>query len=307
MKTFEEILERRSFLKKLSWFFMALIITSLAYRLPTAENTIKKLSVYCLTILLFVIISSLLDVINDYYMTKDISKKRPIKGILQVIKILIFIVLSIILVAMLIGQDPIVLISGIGAFTAILSIVFKDALLGLVAGVQITSDNLLRIGDWIEIPSTGVEGTVEDISLMSVKVMGFDNTMMTVPAYTFLSTAFRNWHPVIDGKKRRLIITLPIDINTIKESGDSTNLAAFRKHMVALIKSFPVVRDDMAVICRTCTIKDGHGAPIEIMFFIKDNDYSVVCDITSTVTEAAITAAKKYDLGIFQLNSDHAE
>jgi len=169
----------------------------------SSKALVDKVSLFGMIVTLMIIVASAIDIASDFYATKRIAKRRPLKGPLQILKSLILFVFGIVMLAILIGQSPLVLISGIGTFTAILSIVFKDALLGLVVGIQITSENLLQIGDWISIPSAGVEGTVTDIALISVKVTSFDNTVTTVPAYTFLSTPFKNWHKTINEHKRQ--------------------------------------------------------------------------------------------------------
>ncbi|HUM24564.1 MAG TPA: mechanosensitive ion channel family protein, partial [Saccharofermentans sp.] len=143
---------------KFSLFAIVLIISKCANRFPGIADFIVDTCFFLSIIIMMVVISSIIDIANAYYMTKMISKKRPIKGPLQIARIVIFFVLGLIMIAKLINQNPIVLISGIGAFTAILSIVFKDALLGLVASIQLTSDGLLRIGDFISLPKEGIEG-----------------------------------------------------------------------------------------------------------------------------------------------------
>ena len=123
----------------------------------------------------------------------EVSKKRPIKGLLQIIEIFIAIILVTFVIANWIDESPLVLLSGIGAFAAVLSIIFKDTLLGFVAGVQLATNDMVHIGDWIEMPKYSVDGMITDISLISVKVENADNTITTVPAYALVSDSFKNW------------------------------------------------------------------------------------------------------------------
>ncbi len=224
---------------KFSLFAIVLIISKCANRFPGIADFIVDTCFFLSIIIMMVVISSIIDIANAYYMTKMISKKRPIKGPLQIARIVIFFVLGLIMIAKLINQNPIVLISGIGAFTAILSIVFKDALLGLVASIQLTSDGLLRIGDFISLPKEGIEGTVMDISLMSVRIHAFDNTICTVPAYTILSSTFRNWYEIERNKNRQIKLIVWIDSNSIKALNQAQSKATTKKFPEIELSNIP--------------------------------------------------------------------
>lgn len=176
---------------------------------------IKATTVYSIVVIMLVI-NSVLDIVDDLYQRKDISKRRPIKGILQVVEIGVFIVLGVVIIASWIGESPLVLLSGFGAFAAVTSFVFKDTLLGFVAGLQLTSNDMIRIGDWIEVPGHNIDGTVSDISLISVEIDNFDNTTSTVPAYTLLTHTFKNWRKMSRTEARRIKRSVHIDINSVR-------------------------------------------------------------------------------------------
>jgi len=265
-----------------------------------------KISAIGAIISLILLTSSVLDIVNDLYMTKSISKRRPIKGPLQIVKITIDVLLSIILTAVLINQEPLVLISGVGAFTAILSIIFKDALTGLVAGVQITSENMLEIGDWISIPSMDVEGEVTDIALITVKIKAFDNTIITVPSSTFQSTPFKNWHKTIKGKQRQVNFSLSIDPDTVKADGDSTNLTKWRNHITETIKNDPHCKTKLSVIVKTEGSKSGYGIPVSILFTTDIVNYEEFCEYNSLKGELAIASLKDFNLKPFQARPSSA-
>lgn len=317
--------KKNKLVNEVSLFAAILMISALAFRLPEVSGFIRKLAFYFLVIMLGRIISSTINVINEYYQTKAISKKKPIKGLLQIAKVLLYMVLVLIVVASLIGQDPLVLIGGIGAFTAILSIVFKDALLGLVAGVQISSDSLLQIGDWVNIESEGVEGTVTDIALMSVKILGFDNTVYTVPTYTFLSVPFKNWHPVVKGGARRIVRTVYIDVNSMKSLGVSevasykkshpesiyiddiiatskgvTNLTLYRADLISHIKADSRVCADRDVVVTIGETPSVNGLPIEMYFFTTETNWVNYTKVSSDMMELAIMLSRKHGITIFQ-------
>lgn len=153
---------------------------------------------------------------NEVYERRPEAHERPIKGFLQVIKILVLSGAAIIIVAILLNQSPLLLLSGLGAITAVLLLVFKDTILSLVASVQLSTGDMLRVGDWIEMPGMNADGDVIDISLHTVKVQNFDKTITFVPTYRLVSDSFRNWRGMAEAGGRRIKRALPIDQNTIR-------------------------------------------------------------------------------------------
>lgn len=284
------------------FFFFVIAFT---FRMPKIELLLVKVSVLSMILILMSIINTIVDIIIDFYSSKEISKSRPIKGPLQVVKIIIFLVLSMIFIAVLINQNPVVLVSGIGAFTAILTIVFKDALLGFVAGVQITSEGLLQIGDWIKIPSMDVEGSVADISLISVKVTAFNNTTYNVPAYAFVSNAFVNYHETIDEGKRQISRVIYVDGKSIKteEDGTTTNLTLYRQALAKKIMASEHAKTEFPLQVRTADSKNGFGIPVEIFFTTDVVDYDEYCAYSSYVGELAYAALREFDLKPYQAAS----
>ncbi|MBO6192970.1 MAG: mechanosensitive ion channel [Clostridiales bacterium] len=259
-----------------------------------------KLSSAFSIITLMIVVCDILDVINEVYILNEISKRRPIKGILQVVKIAICILLGIILISLLLNQNPVVLISGVGAFTAVISLVFKDAIVGLVAGIQITSEHIFEIGDWISIPSLGVEGEVKDIALITVKIQGFDNIMHTVPTSSFQTTPFKNWHKTVRNKMRQVKFSLTIDPDTIAKDGEETNLTLWRHKVLEMIKADPHYREGFATQCRTQGSSSGYGIPVEIYFTTDVADYDSYCEYVSTIGSNAAALLKEYDLKCFK-------
>lgn len=282
-------------------------LSTFSDRLGNAGKLTGKIAVFGLVIIVMLSVGSAIDIISDFYATKSISKKRPLKGPLQILKSLLYFVFSIVVLAVLIGQSPIVLISGIGTFTAILSIVFKDALLGLVAGIQITSENLLQIGDWISIPSANVEGTVTDIALISVKVTAFDNTVITVPAYTFLSTPFKNWHSTIKNAERQASYTLSINADSVNEENGLVNITAFRQDILKRISEDPHTVKDHSIVCRTGNPTEGNGLPLEVFFTIDITDYSEYCSYVSEHKELTLASMSKFGLKPYQRSYSSAK
>jgi miniconductance mechanosensitive channel len=171
-----------------------------------------------LLVVIFVvfIITSSLNAIEEIYRGYEIYKTRPIKGVLQVVNIINFIIGGVVAIALLVGESPVVLLGGIGAMTAVTSLIFKDAILGFVAGIQLTGNDMVRIGDWIEVPNYSANGTVVDMSLTTVKVENFDNTITTVPAYAMITNAFINWRGMEDSGGRRIKRSLYINVSDVR-------------------------------------------------------------------------------------------
>src|SRR5690625_4416117 len=162
------------------------------------------------------VINRLLSVINDVYQTYEVSKEKPIKGYIQVVKIIVIVIGIILVIANLMGESPIILLSGLGALSAVLMLVFRDSILGLVAGVQLTSNDMVRVGDWIEMPKYGADGDVIDISLNTVMVRNFDRTITMVPSYALISDSFINWRGMQESGGRRIKRALYIDMTSIE-------------------------------------------------------------------------------------------
>lgn len=171
-----------------------------------------------LLVVIFVvfIVTASLNAIEEIYRGYEIYKTRPIKGVLQVVNIINFIIGGVVAIALLVGESPMVLLGGIGAMTAVTSLIFKDAILGFVAGIQLTGNDMVRIGDWIEVPNYSANGTVIDMSLTTVKVENFDNTITTVPAYAMITNAFINWRGMEDSGSRRIKRALYINVSDVR-------------------------------------------------------------------------------------------
>ncbi len=168
-----------------------------------------------LIIVLIIIVSSLLDSVNEFYKQYEISKTRPITPVLQIAKVIMFIVAGILLIGNIMGKNPLTLLGGIGALSAVFSLVFKDPILGFVGGVQLTSTDMLRVGDIITVPKYSAEGTVTDIGLTTISLQGFDKKTVTIPSYSLITDSFTNYRGMQESGGRRFRSTFYIDINSI--------------------------------------------------------------------------------------------
>jgi len=181
--------------------------------------------------LIFIWLSVLFALLNAVQMIaekKERNKGMPIKGFTQAIKLVATVVSLIFVLAVLLGKSPVYLFSGLGALTAVLLLVFKDAILGFVAGIQISANNMVRVGDWIEMPKAGADGDVIDVSLTTVKVQNWDKTITTIPTYSLISDSFKNWRGMSEMGGRRIKRSINFDISSIKFA-DEAQLARWSK------------------------------------------------------------------------------
>ncbi|WP_147534344.1 mechanosensitive ion channel family protein [Bacillus marasmi] len=226
--TWDNIVLERKVFHKLSHIVPAIIIYYFAATFPDYQTIIEKGAITYIIIVGLLVINSLLNAINDIYQTFEISKSRPIKGYIQVVNIVVLTLGAILVIANLIGESPFILLSGIGALSAVLMLVFKDSLLGLVAGVQLTANDMVRVGDWIEMTKYGADGEIIDISLNTVKVQNWDKTITTIPSYALISDSFKNWRGMQSSGGRRIKRSLFIDTNSIEFCSEAM-LEKFKK------------------------------------------------------------------------------
>jgi len=175
----------------------------------------KIVGIYVALVIL-AIFMGFLDALVDIYRGYEISRHRPIKGYLQVVKIILAVAVVIYIISSLMNRSPVVLLSGLGAMTAILLLIFKDTILGFVASIQLVGNDMVRIGDWIAMPQYGADGDVIDMNLTTVKVQNWDKTITTVPTYSLVSQSFKNWRGMDESGGRRIKRDVHIDVTSIR-------------------------------------------------------------------------------------------
>ncbi|OWR28503.1 mechanosensitive ion channel protein MscS [Saccharibacillus sp. O23] len=212
----DDIIVEKKVFHKLSHLVPAIIIYFFAPVFPIYQSLIEKLAAAYMIIATIIVLNALLDAFEAIYRSFEISKIRPVKGYIQVVKIVLFIIGGIVVISSLIGQNPLIILSGLGALSAVLMLIFKDSILGLVAGVQLSSNDMVRVGDWIEMPKYNADGDVIDITLNTVKVMNFDKTITMVPSYAFISDSFRNWRGMQTSGGRRIKRSVNLDTSSIR-------------------------------------------------------------------------------------------
>lgn len=250
----------------------------------------------------------------------DSLKGHSLKGLTQMLKILSICVGLIIIVSLLIDKNPVYILSGLGASAAVLMLVFKDTIVGLVAGVQLSANDMLRPGDWIEAPKHGVNGIVEDVSLTTVKVRNWDMTIVTVPPYSLVSDSFQNWRGMHDRGGRRVKRAINIDLNTVRFMNDDelnamksekwmenyaspsqpvVNLHLFRYYVEQYIANHPNVNHEMMSMVRQLQ-STNYGVPIELYFFTKTTQWVEYEGIQAEVFDHVFAVAPRFGLRVFQ-------
>lgn len=205
---------------RLSHLAPAAVINLLAVGLfadyPGVVSFINAAVTIYITVVVLLVFSAVINSIQHYLEAGEAGKGIPIKGFAQAIKLILFIIGAILVLSVIFGKSPIYFLSGLGALTAVLLLVFRDALLGLVAGIMISTNQMVKIGDWIEMPSAGADGDVIDVSLTTVKVSNWDRTITTIPSYDLIAKSFKNWRGMFESKGRRIKRSLLIDMNSVR-------------------------------------------------------------------------------------------
>ena len=199
----------------------------------TIAILIRRLSVCAITLVIALSISSILNAADVIYSGLADYRSRPIKGYLQLLKLSVGIITLVVIVATLFDRSPLLFLSGLGAMTAVMLLVFKDTILSLVASVQLTGNDMIRVGDWIEMPKYGADGDVVDIALHTVKVQNWDKTITTIPTHKLIEDSFKNWRGMSQAGGRRIKRSVFIDVNTIRFL-ESDDIEGFEKYALLL-------------------------------------------------------------------------
>ena len=285
------------------------------------EFSQKICAVYIIAAILFTI-NGLLLVMLDVYNAKDKQKSRPMKGFVQVLQVLLFFIGGIIIIAVLLDKSPMTLFAGLGASAAVLMLVFKDSILGFVAGVQLSANDMLRIGDWISLPNDTANGTVEEITLNTVKIRNWDNTISTVPPYTLVNYSFQNWRGMQESGGRRVNKNIYLDMTTLKfctpdmldvirkdvplmadyqpaEGEVPTNAQLYRIYIERYLRSLPVVNQDLDLIISQKE-PTTYGVPVQVYFFSRNKVWKEYERIQSDIFDHLLVMVGKFDLKLYQ-------
>jgi miniconductance mechanosensitive channel len=288
---------------------------------PKVINFIEVvLSLYS-AVIMIIVANSFLNAVYHIYGDFHLADSKPIKGYVQIGKIIVFVVGSIVIISMMIGQSPLTILAGLGAMSAVLLLIFKDSILGFVAGVMISNNDLLRIGDWMTMQKHNVDGVVIDISLVIVKVRNFDNSISMIPTYSFISESFQNWRSMLEAGGRRLRRSILIDLQSVREvddsliektrnfsipnhilasnTGNQTNLGLFRWYLIDYLTKHPAVNQQMSVLVRLLPSLE-NGIPLEFTVFSIIESLNEYENFQSGLMEHILTTLHQFDLKVYQ-------
>lgn len=270
--------------------------------------------------------NTFLDNLLYAFSRRDKFSPYAVKGIFQMGK-LIFIGIGVIIgLSILVGKSPVAILTALGASAAILMLVFKDTIMGLVASVQLTANKMLKKGDWIIVPKHGANGEVIDITLTTVKILNWDNSITTVPPYSLVADSFQNYQAMRDVGARRVCRAVYIDINSVRylseaeiielrrtsllpdsedgEEKEEVNITLFRAYLERWIESHPEVRSDLLFMVRQLDPTPS-GLPLQLYFFFKVTEWKPFEHLQSAALDHVYATAPRFGLRLFQTPSGH--
>lgn len=282
----------------------------------------QKICAIYIILSLLLAINGVLLMILDIYAEKATVKNRPMKGFIQVLQVLLFFVGGIIMIAIIVNKSPASLFAGLGASAAILMLVFKDTILGFVAGIQLSANDMVRLGDWITIPSGNANGVVQEITLNTVKIQNFDNTISTIPPYSLVNNPFQNWRGMVESGGRRVMKNITLDLTTLKfctpemldtfrkniplladyqpeEGVIPTNSQVYRVYIERYLCSLPVVNQDLDLIISQKEATT-YGVPIQVYFFSRNKIWKEYERIQSDIFDHLLAMVPQFELKVYQ-------
>ena len=307
--------------------FCMLIAPVVVYFLITlalpADLVLDFLLKFCRIYIIVVFMKLLCSIITAMYTLSsehDKMKNHSMKGFYQMLKLVVICVGTIVIISNLVGKNPGVILTGLGAGTAILMLVFQDTIKGFVAGIQLIANDMLRPGDWICAPKYGADGDVLEVTLTTVKVQNWDKTIVTVPPYALVNDSFQNWRGMFDHGGRRVKRSINIDMNTVRfctkeemeayrkqpwmegfeETGnEEVNLYIFRHYVDHYLRHHPKVNPEMTLLVRQLQ-PSAQGLPVELYFFSADTRWIKYEQIQAEVFDHVLAVLHTFGLKVFQ-------
>lgn len=336
--TWDDILYDQGFFRKLA----ALIPPLAAYVVLTFieweyKGIVRRFVDVWLIIVSLFIINSLLTSINRIYESYPVSKNRPITFFIQLIKVFLYTVVVITIISVLVNKSPEHLIVGLSAFAAVLLLIFKDSILGFVAGIQLTANKMIRIGDWIQMDKNNANGSVLEVNLYTVKVQNWDMTISTIPTYQLVSESFTNWRGMQESAGRRIMRSINIDMNsvhflshdeiqkfttsaflkdyidqmleklgninkdkmTVLDERKLTNIGIFRYYMDAWINANPDININMTHMVRQ--LQPGPtGMPIQIYCFSANKEWVSYEKLQADIFDHIMAVLPEFGLKVYE-------
>ena len=293
---------------------------------PGTVDFIQRICMVFIILTALSFISSFLKALYSVYSEHESMRDRPLKGLLQTALVLLWFVGGILILSVLLGRNPLTLLAGLGASAAVLMLVFKDSIMGLVSGVQLSANDMLKVGDWIKMPKYDADGIVTEVTLNTVKVRNWDNTVTTVPPYALISDSFQNWNAMRMSGGRRIKRAINIDMNSVcfctpqmlqsfrqmdllhdyweqmdKETDgrELTNLGVFRAYLTAYLRSLPITNQELHCMVRHLQPTE-HGIPVELYFFSTVKDWIPYEAIQADVFDHVLAIIPRFGLRVYQ-------
>ena len=293
------------------------------YDTPVLLNVLHKACLIYLIVAVLQLVAAFLDTLYEISSRHETLRNRPLKGVYQMIKLLAVCVGAILIVSILIGQDATAVLAGLGASAAIIMLIFRDSILGLVAGVQLSANDMLRPGDWITRAKYGADGYVTEVTLTTVKVQNFDKTITTIPPYALVSDSFQNWRGMWDSGGRRIKRSLLIDASSVhnctaaelaalREKGLAgttpdaepvVNLYALREYAARYLKGHPGIHPDLMQMVRMLQ-PTPEGIPVEVYCFTRETDWVAYEAVQGAVFDHLFAVLPDFGLRAYQRSSD---
>ena len=301
---------------------------------------LRRLTVAVMVLVGALAISSVLTAAERIYDAHPSYRQRPIKGYIQVVSILVYLFAGLLILAALMNRSPWIFVSGIGAMTAVLLLVFRDTILSLVASVQIASNDMIRVGDWIEMPELGADGDVIEVALHTVKVQNWDKTITTIPTHRLIADSFKNWRGMSMSGGRRIKRSVSLDLQSVRFLTDEeiarfaswgllsdyiagkrdelananaeigselpadlrrlTNLGTFRAWIWALLRAHPKIHQTGHTLLVRQLPAGPQGVPIEIYCFSNDTDWIAYEGIQADLLDRVLAMVPEFGLRVFQ-------
>ena len=338
----DDILIEKGFLNRLSNLIPLIIFYNLFNHFYGDYLIVNRLALALIAIVIILSINSLLNAFNEIYNQSKYSDKINIKSYFQIIRLVLNLFGLIIVVSIFSGQSPLYLLSGLGALTAVLMLVFKDTILSFVSSIQISSNDLFKVGDWIEAPQFGADGDVIDIGLHTIKIQNWDKTISIIPTHKLIDSSFKNWRGMSDSGGRRIKRSINIDINSIKFCNHEliekfksvnviseyihtklseidihnadlntkslingralTNIGTYRAYIKAYLKNNKHIHNDMTFLVRQLSPTE-KGLPIEIYVFSNNTNWIEYEEIQSDIFDHLLSVLNHFELQIYQYPS----
>jgi miniconductance mechanosensitive channel len=341
--TWDDILVEKRVFRNVAHIVPAVLIGVLAPVLYEGHTNwitlLEKVSDLYLTVGFMLVIIAFFKAFQFYLESRPFLKDKPMDSYMQLVRLLVYILGGIYIISILVDKSPLGIFSALGAMSVVLMLVFKDTILGFVGSIQIAANNMVKIGDWVEFPKYGADGNIVEIKLQTVKVQNWDKTITTIPTYSFVSDAFKNWRGMEESKGRRIKRSISIDMNSVKFCDEDlqnklegidllkpyfkskkseiskyniekdsahfanirklTNLGSFRAYLERYLNNIPEITKDLTFLVRQLAPNE-RGIPMEIYVFSTEQRWAYYESIQGDIFDHIIAIIPEFELRVFQ-------